>query len=105
MKNIWILGLAMGLVASPAIPADNEIEVDQLIKCEDGNGAVGAATDLNSAVVRGKIYGVASRPSPVPGQPDEHLTLVVKQPFKLSAPALYYDDEGNFERMCVTASK
>jgi hypothetical protein len=65
------------------------VEVQHLIKCEDGDEP---QADLNRAFIRGEVYGN-----------DGNNMIVVKKPFTVSAPAVLIR-AGRTPRLCVTVS-
>src|SRR4051812_4990595 len=103
MKKLIGIIVALGLVTGTSVFAFEAIEVDHLIKCEDGSDLMSAVKDSNSNFARGEVYASIYKTNP-DGTGSGDQLVVVKKPFKVSAPFVYHNPQGAV-RVCVTVSK
>ena len=92
--------LAADSKAGRQTASDNALEVDSLIACGDGSDIREAAKDLNEEInSRGLLVFTYMRG----GISDGDRSILIKRPFKVSAPAMY--QVGRSVSMCVTITK
>lgn len=91
------IGLVIFLM--PCFVLAAPVEVDHLIKCEDGKSLVGTVDKLNSGFLRGEVFSTVEGTESSGPQ-----AIVVKEPFIVSSPAVLVGYDGKI-RACVTVSK
>jgi len=96
--------VALLATAGSVYAADDQvIEVDHLIKCEDGSSLMNAIKDSNDNFARGEVYASIYKKN-ADGSESGDQTIVIRKPFKVSAPFVYNNPQGAI-RVCVTISK